>query len=178
MQNADNHNFHKRDNSPAPAISSSFILKPVINPASTIFQPSLCLHGEQSPFSQLTKPSFKHHTSGHQHFTSAWSSCPCQTQNTPLKTVIQTQEHCNSAGLMKSTPSPGYHCPFGLKINTGLQCDFPRLLPLCDGIHKWEGEIPSHLKPYVLASAMWLLRSQFKPNSCREYSCQNSGICL
>lgn len=55
MQNADNHNFHKQDNSLAPGISSSFILKPVINPASTIFQTPLCLHREQSLFSQLIK---------------------------------------------------------------------------------------------------------------------------
>lgn len=92
--------------------------------------------------------------------------------------MFQKQEQCNLVGLMKSAPSPGYRCPLGLKINTGFQFDFPKLLPLCDGIHNWEGEIPSNLKPYLPASAMWLLRSQFKPNSYCEYSCQNSGICL
>lgn len=92
--------------------------------------------------------------------------------------MFQKQEQCNLVRLMKSTPPPGYHRPLGLKINTSFQFDFPKLLPLCDGIHNWEGKIPSHLKPCFPASAMWLLRRQIKPNSYRDYSCQNSGICL
>lgn len=59
--------------------------------------------------------------------------------------MFQKQEQCNLERRMKSTPTPGYHCPFGLKINAGFQFDVPKLLPLCDGIHNWEGKIPSHI---------------------------------
>lgn len=92
--------------------------------------------------------------------------------------MFQKQEQCNMVWLMKPLPTPGDHCTFGLKINTGLQSDFPKLLPLCNGIHNWDGKLPSNLEPYFPASAMWLFRNQFKPNSYCEYSCQNSGICL
>lgn len=61
--------------------------------------------------------------------------------------MFQKQEQCNFEQLVKPTPTPGYHCPSGLKINAGFQFDFPKLLPLGDGIHNWEGKIPSHI-PY------------------------------
>lgn len=77
--------------------------------------------------------------------------------------MFQKQEQCNLVWLMKSLPSPGDYRPFRLKINTGFQFDSPELLPLCDGIHNWEGKPPSHLKPYFPASAQKSIQTKFIP---------------